>query len=55
MASDEDGIAYFHRGGQSFLLQDFYEEDHENNFMMHFRNATHQRFILRVKWSYAGD
>jgi uncharacterized glyoxalase superfamily protein PhnB len=35
MASDEDGIAYFHYGDHSFLLQDFYQEDHANNFMMH--------------------
>lgn len=35
MASDEDGIAYFHCGDESFLLQDFYEKDHANNFMMH--------------------
>ncbi len=35
MASDEDGIAYFYCGDQSFLLQDFYEKDHANNFMMH--------------------
>jgi catechol 2,3-dioxygenase-like lactoylglutathione lyase family enzyme len=35
MASDEDGIAYFYRDNLSFLLQDFYEKDHANNFMMH--------------------
>lgn len=35
MASDEDGIAYFYRGDHSFLLQDFYEKNHANNFMMH--------------------
>lgn len=33
--SDSDGIAYFHFDGCSFLLQDFYEEDHANNFLMH--------------------
>ena len=26
MASDSDGIAYFHHGETSFLLQDFYNE-----------------------------
>lgn len=35
MASDEEGVAYFHHDNQSFLLQDFYEKDHANNFMMH--------------------
>ena len=34
-ASDSDGIAYFHHGNCSFLLQDFYEPHHCNNFMMH--------------------
>lgn len=35
MASDGDGIAYFHKDGCSFLLQDFYLSVHANNFMMH--------------------
>ena len=35
MASDEGGIAYFHHGNCSFLLQDFYEPVHAQNFMMH--------------------
>lgn len=35
MASDGNGIAYFYRGNQSFLLRDFYERHHANNFMMH--------------------
>ncbi len=35
MASDEEGIAYFHHGNCSFLLQDFYEPGHAQNFMMH--------------------
>ena len=34
-ASDADGIAYFHIETCSFLLQDFYEPDHCQNFMMH--------------------
>jgi len=34
-ASDENGIAYFHFDDCSFLLQDFYEPEHCNNFMMH--------------------
>jgi catechol 2,3-dioxygenase-like lactoylglutathione lyase family enzyme len=35
LASDEEGIAYFHHGETSFLLQDFYVEDCAKNFMMH--------------------
>ncbi len=35
MASDGDGIAYFHFGNASFLLQDFHVAEHAANFMMH--------------------
>ena len=35
MASEGGGVAYFHNGHSSFLLQDFCVEDHVNNFMMH--------------------
>ncbi|WP_432459293.1 VOC family protein [Agarivorans sp. QJM3NY_25] len=35
LASDFDGIAYFRKGACSFLLQDFYESAHCQNFMMH--------------------
>lgn len=49
MPSDEDGIAYFHHGECSFLLQDFYEPVHAENFMMHLLvddvNAWHQHII----------
>ncbi len=34
-ASDDDGIAYFHHGDVSFLLQDFYDEGLAKNLMMH--------------------
>ncbi len=34
-ASDSEGIAYFYQGSCSFLLQDFYEQKHADNFMMH--------------------
>ncbi len=34
-ASDSDGIAYFHHGEVSFLLQDFYVEALAKNLMMH--------------------
>ena len=35
MASEGDGVAYFHFEHVSFLLQDFYEEALAENFMMH--------------------
>jgi uncharacterized glyoxalase superfamily protein PhnB len=35
MASDGGGVAYFHHGEASFLLQDFYDEGLAKNFMMH--------------------
>jgi uncharacterized glyoxalase superfamily protein PhnB len=35
MASSGDGVAYFHVEHASFLLQDFFDEAHAKNFMMH--------------------
>lgn len=35
MASEGGGVAYFHHGHASFLLQDFCVENHITNFMMH--------------------
>lgn len=35
MASDSNGIAFFHHGETSFLLQDFYVQELARNFMMH--------------------
>lgn len=35
MASDGGGVAYFHFGEASFLLQDFCAESLAENFMMH--------------------
>lgn len=34
-ASDQDGVAYFHCGNCSFLLQDFYDKSLAENLMMH--------------------
>lgn len=34
-ASDSEGIAYFHHGDVSFLLQDFHVEELAKNLMMH--------------------
>jgi catechol 2,3-dioxygenase-like lactoylglutathione lyase family enzyme len=35
LASEGGGVAYFHYGHSSFLLQDFCVDEHINNFMMH--------------------
>lgn len=35
MASDHDGIAYFHHENVSFLLQDFYVRELAENLMLH--------------------
>jgi catechol 2,3-dioxygenase-like lactoylglutathione lyase family enzyme len=35
LASDSGGVAYFHHGDVSFLLQDFYVEALAKNLMMH--------------------
>jgi len=34
-AWSSDGLANFHHGRASFLLQKFYNEEHAGNFMMH--------------------
>lgn len=34
-ASEGGGVAYFHRSGCSFLLQDHYEKTYAENFMLH--------------------
>ena len=35
LAWSDDHLAYFRRGASSFLLQNFYDEVHAGNFMMH--------------------
>lgn len=35
LSSDTAGVAYFHHGGAAFLVQDFRDEAHAHNFMMH--------------------
>ncbi len=35
LASDTEGVAYFHRGTSSFLLQDYWVEEFGRSFMMH--------------------
>jgi uncharacterized glyoxalase superfamily protein PhnB len=58
-ASVYEDIAYFHCGGSSFLLQDFFVQEHAANYQMHLLvenvNAWHekasavaQRFNVKV-------
>lgn len=35
LAWSDDNLAYLHHGNSSFLLQNFYNEMHAGNFMMH--------------------
>jgi len=35
LASDNEGVAYFHHENTSFLLQNFYVEELARNFMVH--------------------
>ena len=49
LASDSGGIAYFKSCNSSFLLQDFYEERHANNFMMHLLVEDLENFYSELK------
>ncbi|MEP7329246.1 MAG: VOC family protein [Betaproteobacteria bacterium] len=56
LASSFDGIAYFHHGECSFLLQDFFAPEFAGNFQMHllvenvedwYRHITEQKIAER--------
>ena len=47
--SESEGIAYFHHGNCSFLLQDFYEEKLAENLMMHLLVEDITSWHLHVK------
>ncbi|OWQ85250.1 glyoxalase [Roseateles aquatilis] len=49
MASDGGGIAYFHVGNSSFLLQDFCDETLPENFAMHLLVEDVDAWWARVK------
>ena len=49
LASDSNGIAYFKSGNSSFLLQDFYEENHAKNFVMHLLVENIEKFHSKLK------
>src|SRR6476660_10011927 len=40
LAWSSDDLAYFHRGRASFLLQNFYNKEHADNFMLQDRKST---------------
>lgn len=50
MVSEFEGIAYFKYGSCSFLLQDFYEPVHSNNFMMPLLVEDARILRYRSKW-----
>jgi len=49
MPSDSNGVAYFHHGDASFLLQDFYVEALANNLMMHLLVEDVDAWWARIK------
>ena len=49
LASDTNGIAYFKSCNSSFLLQDFYEEMHAKNFVMHLLVEDIEQFHSKLK------
>ena len=51
LASDSHGIAYFKSCSSSFLLQDFYEEQHAKNFIMHMLVDDIKNFYSSLKSS----
>ena len=51
LISDNNGTSYFKSGETSFLLQDFYEEIHAQNFMMHLLVEDIRQFHTKLKKS----
>ena len=49
LASVDDGIAYFHFGDSSFLLQDFFVQAHTDNFQMHLLVANVNAWHAQAK------
>lgn len=50
-ASDADGVAYFHHGNCSFLLQDFYDKSLAENLMLHLLVEDIQSWHEQIKQS----
>ena len=51
LASESDRIAYFKSCNSSFLLQDFFVEEHAKNFMMHLLVENIEQFYSKLKSS----
>lgn len=51
MASEGGGVAYFHFGQSSFLLQDFCAEGFADNFMMHLLVADVDAWRMHIDQS----
>jgi len=49
LASDTDGIAYFHYENVSFLLQNFYRKELAENFMMHLLVANVDAWWTKIQ------
>ncbi|WP_455207211.1 VOC family protein [Kaarinaea lacus] len=58
LAWSSDQLAYLHHGNTSFLLQNFYRQEHANNFMMHllvvdvdawWQNVQNQNLVEKYK------
>jgi len=48
MASEFEGVAYFKSGSCAFLLQDFYQPQHCNSFMMHLLVESAQAWYQHI-------
>jgi len=55
MASEGGGVAYFHTGGNSFLLQNFYQKSLADNFVMHLLVEDIQAWHNQIKESELSD
>ncbi|MBW3695180.1 glyoxalase [Vibrio sp. T187] len=51
MASEFGAVAYFKKGDCAFLLQDFYEPQHSENFMMHLLVEDAQSWYQHIQES----
>ncbi|UXI04338.1 VOC family protein [Photobacterium sp. TY1-4] len=49
LASEFGDVAYFNKGHCAFLLQDFYEPSHSQNFMMHLLVEDAQSWFEHVE------
>ena len=50
LAWSSEELAYFHHGNSSFLLQNFYNKEHADNFMMHLLVEDVEAWWSHVDW-----